>query len=308
MLPVGESFANTLSDYDSISPGRWFDPDGLSPYRLTLTKFVAKYDTSSQSALGDPLDYTAYVRTQVPGEKPKNQTIKVNSPLRLGDTDIYLLSNGYAPVVTVRNPAGKVVFAGPVPFLPIDTDLTSQGVIKVPDGLAKQIGMIGFFYPTECDTSATTGTCGAAPVSVEIAIKATYLYKIPPFIEWPAEVFASGASPFTICVVGADPFGALLDQAVAGQRLGERAIVLRRMGVVQPMSGCQVLFVSGSAEQSVQQALDTVRGELSRQRRPGEIALRKPRSASNRAAAKMSVVLPAPRNPPTIIRCGRFMR
>jgi hypothetical protein len=101
----------------------------------------------------------------------------------------------------------------------------------------------------------------AAPGSVEIAIKATYLYKIPPFIEWPTEVFSSGASPFTICVVGADPFGAVLDQAVAGQRLGERAIVLRRMGVVQPMSGCQVLFVSGSTEQSVQQALDTVHGE-----------------------------------------------
>jgi cytochrome c biogenesis protein len=162
VVPVGESFANTLSDYDSISPGRWFDPDGLSPYRLTLTKFVAKYDTSSTASLGDPIDYTAYVRTQVPGEKPKNQTIKVNSPLRLGDTDIYLLSNGYAPVVTVRNPAGKVVFAGPVPFLPIDTNLTSQGVIKVPDGLSKEIGMLGFFYPTECGT----GFCGAAPSSV----------------------------------------------------------------------------------------------------------------------------------------------
>jgi cytochrome c biogenesis protein len=162
VVPVGQSFANTLSDYDSISPGRWFDPDGLSPYRLTLTKFVAKYDTSSDASLGDPLDYTAYVRTQVPGQKPKNQTIKVNSPLRLGDTDIYLLSNGYAPVVTVRDPAGKVVFSGPVPFLPTDTNLTSDGVIKVPDGLAKQVGLLGFFYPTECGT----GFCGAAPSSV----------------------------------------------------------------------------------------------------------------------------------------------
>jgi cytochrome c biogenesis protein len=162
VVPVGESFANTLSDYDSISPGRWFDPDGLSPYHLTLTKFVAKYDTSGDASLGDPLDYVAYVRTEVPGQKPQNQTIKVNSPLRLGDTDIYLLSNGYAPVVTVRNPAGKVVFSGPVPFLPIDTNLTSQGVIKVPDGLPKQVGMLGFFYPTECGT----GFCGAAKSSV----------------------------------------------------------------------------------------------------------------------------------------------
>jgi cytochrome c biogenesis protein len=163
VVPVGQSFANTLSDYDSISPGRWFDPDALSPYRLTLTKFVAKYDETRTADFGDPIDYTAYVRTQVPGEKPKNQTIKVNSPLRLGDTDIYLLSNGYAPVVTVRNPAGRIVFSAPVPFLPQDTNLTSQGIIKIPDGLAKQVGMVGFFYPTECGT----GECGVAPSSVD---------------------------------------------------------------------------------------------------------------------------------------------
>src|ERR1700761_6716633 len=59
VVPVGQSFANTLSDYDSISPGRWFDGDSLSPYRLTVTKFVAKYADAS-GALGDPTDYTAY--------------------------------------------------------------------------------------------------------------------------------------------------------------------------------------------------------------------------------------------------------
>jgi cytochrome c biogenesis protein len=165
VLPVGQSFANTLSDYDSISPGRWFDPDSLTPYKLTLTKFSAVYDRSSVATYGDPLDYTAYVRTQVPGQKPQNQTIKVNSPLRLGNEDIYLLGNGYAPEVTVRNAAGKVVYQDTVPFLAQDADLTSEGVIKVPDGLAKQVGMIGFFYPTECDQAA--GECGTAPVSID---------------------------------------------------------------------------------------------------------------------------------------------
>ncbi len=162
VLPVGESFANTLSDYDSVSPGRWFDPDSLSPYRITLTKFVAEYDESKSANLGDPIDYTAYVTTQVPGQKTRKQTIKVNSPLQIGGTQVYLLSNGYAPVVTVRSPAGKVVYSAPVPFLPIDTNLTSQGVIKVPDGLSKEIGMLGFFYPTECEID-----CGAAKSSVD---------------------------------------------------------------------------------------------------------------------------------------------
>jgi cytochrome c biogenesis protein len=163
VVPVGQSFANTLSDYDSISPGRWFSADSLEPYKLTVTKFDVKYERQNLNAYGDIIDYTTYVRASQPGTKTVNETIKVNSPLDIGGTNVYLLSNGYAPVVTVRNPAGKVVYTQPIPFLPQDTNDTSEGVIKVPDGLAKQVGMVGFFYPTECDT----GTCGVAPTSVD---------------------------------------------------------------------------------------------------------------------------------------------
>ena len=73
--------------------------------------------------------------------------LKVNSPLEIGGTQIYLLGNGYAPVVTVRDPEGVAVYSGAIPFLPQDANLTSLGVVKVPDGLAEQVGMIGFFYP-----------------------------------------------------------------------------------------------------------------------------------------------------------------
>ena len=40
------------------------------------------------------------------------------------------------------------MFSQPVPFLPQDANLTSLGVVKVPDGLDEQLGMIGFFYPS----------------------------------------------------------------------------------------------------------------------------------------------------------------
>ena len=39
-------------------------------------------------------------------------TIKVNSPLTIGGTEVYLLGNGYAPVITVRDPDGEAVFSG----------------------------------------------------------------------------------------------------------------------------------------------------------------------------------------------------
>jgi cytochrome c biogenesis protein len=69
---------------------------------------------------------------------------------------MYLLGNGYAPIITVRNPAGDEVFSQHVPFISQDANLTSVGVVKVPDGLDEQLGMQGFFYPTavELDSGA----------------------------------------------------------------------------------------------------------------------------------------------------------
>jgi cytochrome c biogenesis protein len=88
------------------------------------------------------------VTTSEPGSDEKTATIKVNEPLEIGGTEVYLLGNGYAPTLVVRDPEGKVVWTDSVPFLPQDPKLTSVGVIKIPDGLAEQIGMAGFFYPT----------------------------------------------------------------------------------------------------------------------------------------------------------------
>jgi cytochrome c biogenesis protein len=58
------------------------------------------------------------------------------------------LGNGYAPEVIVRDPTGNIIYQESVPFLPQDRNLTSVGVIKLPDGLNQQVGLIGFFYPT----------------------------------------------------------------------------------------------------------------------------------------------------------------
>ena len=72
------------------------------------------------------------------------------------------MGNGYAPTITVRNADGDVVFSESVPFLPQDNNMTSLGVVKVPDGLREQLGMVGFFYPTaqELTNGALTSVYG----------------------------------------------------------------------------------------------------------------------------------------------------
>ncbi len=93
-------------------------------------------------------DFAANLTTREPGQDAKKQTVRVNHPIDMAGDRVYLMGNGYAPTITVRNPAGDVVFREDVEFLPQDTNMTSLGVVKVPDGLPEQMGLVGFFYPT----------------------------------------------------------------------------------------------------------------------------------------------------------------
>ena len=139
VIVEGQKFVNVRGDYDSLNPGRFFRDSALEPYRIKLDDFDAEYELQNQSAIGQPVDYTARVTTSTPGNDDESQQIKVNEPLRIGGTDVYLLGNGYAPTITVRDPEGTVVWTDSVPFLPQDAMLTSLGVVKVPDGLANRL-------------------------------------------------------------------------------------------------------------------------------------------------------------------------
>ena len=159
ILNVGERFINTTTSYDSLNYGKLFNENNLSDFVLTVEKFTAKYNVVTSS----PEDYTLDVKF-AKGDLSQSElrTIKVNSPLKMGNTSIYLQANGYSPVVTVRDSKGNVAMQGPVPFLPQDSNLRSIGAIKVPDA-DPQIGFVGSFVPTY----ARSGADGAVSVFPE---------------------------------------------------------------------------------------------------------------------------------------------
>jgi YfiR/HmsC-like len=94
-----------------------------------------------------------------------------------------------------------------------------------------------------------------ADASLETTVKALDLFKFAPFVDWPPSALGPPHSPFAICVVGKDPFGNVLDRAVAGQQVGDHPIVVRRMAVAAPDPPCQIMFLAGSAAQPVRDAL-----------------------------------------------------
>ncbi len=162
VLVEGESFVNNLAGYDSFSPGTFFKEEQLVPYAVRLDKFEVDFyrdeTLKNQSNAGTPTDFRAFVSTTLgaTGEQGVAK-IRVNEPLEMPNGNIYLTGNGYAPSITIRDAAGQVVYSGATPYLPQDANYTSLGVIKVTD-VAKQFGIIAFFYPTvgELESGALT--------------------------------------------------------------------------------------------------------------------------------------------------------
>ena len=154
----GDTFTNALVDYSSFNPGRFVDENSLVPYAITLDEFSVSYVAPDESGAGQAGDFVARLTTQRAGEDPTAGEVRVNHPLDVAGDRVFLMGNGYAPTITVRAPDGEVVYSASVPFLPQDRNLTSLGVVKVPDGLPEQLGLVGFFYPTvaELETGALT--------------------------------------------------------------------------------------------------------------------------------------------------------
>jgi hypothetical protein len=123
-----------------------------------------------------------------------------------------------------------------------------------------QIHLAACLFAACTVTQLHPAAVAAGSASLEYAVKAAYLYKLGDFVEWPPSTFPSSTSAVNLCVAGADPFGASLDVAAAGQHIGVRPIVVRHLANVTRESDCQILFVGGSDPQIIGRILDAVRG------------------------------------------------
>ena len=90
-----------------------------------------------------------------------------------------------------------------------------------------------------------------AQVSREYDLKAAFLYNFTAFVTWPEGALPSPEIPFVIGVLGHDPFGAALDEIVAGEKVGSHALTVRRLEHLDQAADCQILFVSASEARRV---------------------------------------------------------
>lgn len=156
-LVEGQSFTNTLIAYDQFTPGHRFDAETLSPFTVKLDDFHVTFNRQERTdgKYGTPVGFDAKVQVKdSPTSEWKAEDLQVNHPLRVNGTDMYLVGNGYAPIITVKDGKGDVVFSEPVVTVAQDGMYNSLLVLKIPDSKPDQLAFQGFFLPTTAINSS----------------------------------------------------------------------------------------------------------------------------------------------------------
>lgn len=93
------------------------------------------------------------------------------------------------------------------------------------------------------------------------AVKATYLYKFAPFVQWPSAAVEFPNGVFTICIAGDDRFADVLRRAANGQTIDGHNIAVRILASVPTDTVCSVLYLGSADAQQEQAMLAAVRGK-----------------------------------------------
>ncbi len=148
ILLVGKDFGNNLTQYDEFVPGSLFNPDSMGDFSFTINDFDVEWVESGRAQGLARKFVSALTYRESPDEPERDYDLRVNHPLSIDGTEIFLIGHGYAPVITIRDGNGDIAYSGPTIFLPENQNFLSFGVVKAPAAEPQQIGLEGFFYPT----------------------------------------------------------------------------------------------------------------------------------------------------------------
>jgi cytochrome c biogenesis protein len=149
ILVVGNGFTNTLTQYDDFAPGSLFDADRMEPFHFKVDDFKVEWiESGPRQGMARGFEAPLTYQTS-PGAPTQSYDLKVNHPLTIGGTQVFLIGHGYAPVIQIRDADGHVIYDGPTVFLPESSNFESFGVVKAPGRKAgTDIGLEGLFFPT----------------------------------------------------------------------------------------------------------------------------------------------------------------
>jgi hypothetical protein len=97
-------------------------------------------------------------------------------------------------------------------------------------------------------------------IADEYQIKSAFLPNFARFVEWPPATPGPAGSTFVIGIVGDDPFGSALRQAIYQQTVDGRPLEVRHLRWNDSFDGCRILFIAASEVNHVSEILAAVTG------------------------------------------------
>ena len=104
------------------------------------------------------------------------------------------------------------------------------------------------------------GLLAQQPSSREPQVKAVFLFNFTQFIDWPAKTFAEPGSPMIIGILGDDPFGSYLEQAILNEKINNHPLVIQHYKTVDEVKKCQILFINISNKEQLDQVFKSLEG------------------------------------------------
>lgn len=95
----------------------------------------------------------------------------------------------------------------------------------------------------------------------EYEVKAVFLHHFFQFVQWPDSAFSDSSSPYIVGVLGDDPFGHLIDEALQGDSVGGRPIHIRRYEDLQAARESHLLYIAETDEKKLKKMLDNLRNQ-----------------------------------------------
>ncbi|MEE9395984.1 MAG: YfiR family protein [Methylococcales bacterium] len=100
----------------------------------------------------------------------------------------------------------------------------------------------------------------SASPAQEYTVKAALLLNFARFTEWPDDAFSNAQDPVLLCFTGNNIVSSSFAH-VEGRPIGERKLGLRQLGREKKLSGCHLLFISGSNRQQLRLILPQIRNK-----------------------------------------------
>lgn len=75
-------------------------------------------------------------------------------------------------------------------------------------------------------------------------VKAAFLRNFARYVTWPDHLFSSDHAPWSVCILGSDPFGVVLEKTFEGRTEQGRSFAIHRADTLDGLPPCQIVFVT----------------------------------------------------------------